>query len=207
MPRRTSVIRGGTAKASSALNSGSIATFDSTIKVPKNSLEAQQAAYTSAAEKGYNEGLERARAEVESAMEDSNRRVRRALGALTEAVNQFDQRQTVALADVENAIVEAALEIARSVLQREVATAADPGAEAIARALALAPGREPAIVRLNPDDAATLNIAQVPSMGRPIDVLADPAVENGGCIIEIGDTTIDAQISSSLANVAKALGI
>lgn len=207
MGRRATVIRGGTPKAASALNSGSIQTFDPNKKVPKNPLEAQEAAYLEAVERGYNDGLNKARTEIETAMEDSNRRVRRALGALTEAVNGFDERQTIALADVENAIVEAAFEIARGVLQREVATAADPGAEAIARALKLAPGREPAIVRLNPDDAATLNIAQIPTMGRPIDVLADPAIESGGCIIEIGDTTIDAQISSSLANVKSALGL
>ncbi len=205
---KTSVIRGaGTSRASSALNSGSIATFDPKKKVPANPLEAAEAAYSEALEQGYNDGLAQARAEIETAMEDSNKRVRRALNAMEEAVRGFDEHQTTALADVENSIVNAAFSIARAVLQREITTAVDPGAEAIARAFKLAPGREAAIVRLNPDDAATLNITQVSAMGRPIEILADPAIENGGCIVEIGDTTIDSQISSALVHVADALAV
>jgi antitoxin component of RelBE/YafQ-DinJ toxin-antitoxin module len=40
-----------------------------------------------------------------------------------------------------------------------------------------------------------------------VEIVADPTVEPGGCIVESGETRIDAQISSTLANVADALGI
>ena len=36
-------------------------------------------------------------------------------------------------------------------------------------------------------------------------VIADPAVEPGGCILEVGDSRIDAQLGSALDRVRAAL--
>jgi flagellar assembly protein FliH len=156
---------------------------------------------------GYQEGLAQARADVIAATEDSNRRVRRALAALSEAVNTFDQRQTVALGDVEDAIVAGAFALARSILQRELMTATDPGGDALARALQLVPDRGDVIARLHPDDAATLNMERVTSTGRTVHLVADPAIELGGCIVEVGAMRIDAQLSSALQHAARAMSL
>jgi flagellar assembly protein FliH len=156
---------------------------------------------------GYQEGLMQARADVVAATEDSNRRVRRALAALTEAVDMFDQRQTVALADVEDAIVAGAFALARSILQRELMTASDPGGDALARALQLVPDRGDVTARLHPDDAATLNMERVTSTGRTVHLISDASVELGGCVVEMGDMRIDAQLSSALQHAASAMSV
>jgi flagellar assembly protein FliH len=156
---------------------------------------------------GYQEGLTQAHADVVAATEDSNRRVRRALAALTEAVDMFDNRQTVALADVEDAIVAGAFALARSVLQRELITAVDPGGDALARALQLVPDRGDVIARLNPEDVATLNMERVTSTGRTVHLMPDANIELGGCIVEVGAMRIDAQLTPALQHAARAMNV
>jgi flagellar assembly protein FliH len=183
-------------------------TFDpASIHVTMNPAEAAENARVVAFQQGYNDGLEQARADVEQATTDANNRVRRTIASLRQAIDNFDQREAIGVAGVEDAIVAAAFEIAQAVLQRELNTMTDPGAEAIARALKLVPARVPVIAYLHPEDVATLNANSVPTTNRTIEFVADANVEPGGCIVEAGTTTIDAQISSVLTNVRSALGL
>ena len=100
----------------------------------RNPAGAAEAARKRAFDEGYNDGLTQARADVIAATDDANKRVRRALSALTEAVDAFDTRQTVALGDVEDAIVAGAFASARTILQRESLPPTDPGGgDALAR--------------------------------------------------------------------------
>lgn len=156
---------------------------------------------------GYQEGLAQARADVIAATEDSSRRVRRAIAALSEAVTRFDQRQTVALADVEDAIVAGAFALARTVLQRELITATDPGGDALARALQLLPDRGDVTARLHPDDIATLNMDKVTSATRTVHLVPDANIELGGCVVQVGEMRIDAQLSSALEHAARAMSV
>lgn len=193
---------------SSSAFTDAITTFDPAMSAaladPATAAEnARRLAY----EQGYQEGLEQARADVEAATNDATSRVRRALGALTVAIEDFQTAERMAANELEDEIVRAAFELTRSILRRELSVAADPGADAIARAMELLPTREPATIRLNPEDAATLNMNSVDAGGRSIEVLADPVVESGGCIIEMGRTTVDAQLSTVLAKVGQALGL
>ncbi len=66
------------------------------------------------------------------------------------------------------------------------------------------------VVRLNPDDAALLagsadDLAAL-SPTATLELVADPAVERGGCLADVGDRTVDAQLSSALARVREVLG-
>ena len=56
------------------------------------------------------------------------------------------------------------------------------------------------IARLNPADAALINKAPP-----GVTIVADPAVESGGCILEVGDSRIDAQLGPALDRVRSAL--
>ena len=47
--------------------------------------------------------------------------------------------------------------------------------------------------RLHPDDVASLGAAP-----EAVAVIAAPAIEPGGCILEVGDSRIDAQLGSAL---------
>jgi flagellar assembly protein FliH len=182
--------------------------FDpSQIQVTRNPTQRQAAEHQKGYEEGYQEGLAQARADVVAATEDSSRRVRNALAALSEAVAGFDNRETVALADVEDAIVAGAFALARSILQRELITATDPGGDALARALQLAPDRGDVIAHLHPNDLATLNMDRITSPTRSVQLVANPSVELGGCMLEVGEMRIDAQLSSALQHAARAMSV
>lgn len=182
--------------------------FDpASVRVSLNPAEAAEYARQAAFEKGYNDGLEQARQEVMTAMEESNHRVRRTIASLREAIDMFDQREATALIDVEDAIIQAALEIAKAVVQHDLASVNDPGAEALARSLNLAPARVDVVAHLHPEDAATLNVESVPTGNRNLVIVADPTIEPGGCLLEAGNTSIDGQFSAIFNNIQAALGI
>ena len=90
-------------------------------------------------------------------------------------------------------------------LDRELAVSTDPGADAIARALALVPGDSPVTVRLHPDDVRVLGEVSHLAQGRELVVVADPAVERGGCVAEAAGRQVDAQVGPALARVAAVL--
>ena len=153
-------------------------------------------------EAGFASGLAGA---AQSAAEGEARRaaeVGRAVSALMEAAVALRLHQSQELVGIEDDVTAAAFEIASAVLDRELAVAASPGAEAIARALSLAPEGD-TVARLNPADVETLGDIEC---RRELTVLADPSVEPGGCIVEVGACRIDAQLSTALDRVRKALG-
>jgi flagellar assembly protein FliH len=168
-------------------------------------MEIAQSTEAAAMQRGYEEGLEQARAQIEAAMEDANAKVRRALAALSAAIESFDQRQTLAVADVEDAIVAGAFGIAQAIVQRELQVTEAPGAEALARAMQLVPERGDITARMNPNDIDTLSIEDLATGTRTVRVVADASVEAGGCIVEVGETRIDSQLSSAFAHVQTAL--
>ena len=90
---------------------------------------------------------------------------RAAATALATALDQVAE----ALADTQEVLashaVEMALQIAAAVLQREVLTATDPGADALVRALVSVPPAVPVTVRINPADQAVLDLSVLD--GRP----------------------------------------
>jgi flagellar assembly protein FliH len=106
------------------------------------------------------------------------------------------------LAEVQVAAPKLAFAIVEAILGRELALAANPGQEAVARVLALDEGRQPAIVRLNPDDVEALDQM---GLGREVQVVADPAVERGGALVEIGRSTLDGQLGSAIERVRHVL--
>lgn len=177
------------------------------IRVALNPAEAAEQARLLAFEKGYNDGLEQARRDVEIATDEANKAVRRALAALAQAADGFDQREAVAISDVEDAIVTAAFEIAQAVVQHELNAMSAPGAEAIARAMQLAPAHGDLVVRMNPQDVETLNTTNFSTTTRQVLIVPDQSIELGGCIVDGGTTQIDARFSAVFANVRTALGL
>jgi flagellar assembly protein FliH len=142
-------------------------------------------------------------AEITAAQEDSAHRV---LAAVADAVERFERRATPAVENLQVELVEAAFALARHILGRELATAAEPGRDALARALALAPPGRSAVARLNPGDAATLpGTATVD--GREVVVVADPALAPGDAIVECDASTIESRLDAALDRVRQALEI
>jgi flagellar assembly protein FliH len=164
--------------------------------VARAAAEATRRGWRSGHDAGYDsgrrEGLRGGRDELDAAVR-----------ALTAAAHDVERRAATDLADAAQAIAVAALELAESIIGRHIEAAADPGADALARALALAPpGRLAA--RMHPSDADLFDEAKLPTDGR-VSIVADPAIERGGCVIEGGATTIDAQIGPAIARARQAL--
>lgn len=153
---------------------------------------------------GYDAGLAMGRAEAAAEAEAGRAALLHArvaaeqlVAALGAAVEEARRQRAVALDGVANQLAEAALELATAVLAREIST----GADALARALALAPARATGTARLHPDDLAGLDLDAVSG----ITLEADPTVERGGCVLDLPDTTIDAQLGTALERARAAL--
>ena len=161
--------------------------------------------FEDARQTGYQEGYLAAQEESKAALDSSVEADRRRLcTALADAALVVSGTRVEAVATVTDEIVELALELAGVFLQRELTLSASLDAEALGRALALAPTDEDLTVRLHPDH--TMEITQIEALapGVAVKVIADPAIERGGCVLEVGPCRIDAQIKSALER-AKAL--
>ena len=100
--------------------------------------------------------------------------------------------------------VDLALQIAEAVLGRELAVASDPGADAIARCLEIAPSTGDLVARLHPDDATRLG--EVLGLAdRQLTVVADPSLQPGDAVVTINDSMIDARLAEALRRVGEVL--
>jgi len=149
-------------------------------------------------DEGYAEGLARAAADAAARQNEEAQKTAGAFSALTRAVAAAEEAQRRALAEVQEAAPKLAFAIVEAILGRELVLAANPGQEAVARVLALDEGMQPATVRLNPADIEALDQM---GLGREVQVVADPAVERGGALVEIGRSTLDGQLGSAVERV------
>jgi flagellar assembly protein FliH len=156
---------------------------------------------------GYAEGLARAEGAADAAGREAERRIQSAMAALMSGAGAFAQRQATALADIEDEVAALAFELATALIGRELASAQNPGRDAVARALGLAPHRVDVIIRLHPDDAALVPDPAELAPGRGVTMVADPGVERGGCVLDAGGAHVDAQLGPALERVRAALDV
>jgi len=149
---------------------------------------------------GMAEGLAAGRAAMAAESAAHLARLEALIRSLEEAAADLHRRQALELAGLEDALARAAVDLASAIIGRELQVAASPGADALARAMGLVPAGATAQARLHPADAAL--VSETPN---GVTILPDPAVEPGGCILEVGDSRIDAQLSSALDRVRAAL--
>ncbi len=141
---------------------------------------------------------ERERAQVRAQVDASERLTR---DQRYEAVARtLDERIDAALVELAtrlevsgHQVVHLGVELAVALAGRELALADEPARAALERALALAPDSPTVVARMHPSDVALAD------WDRPgLEVVADHTVEPGGCIVEAGDTTVDAQLSGAV---------
>jgi flagellar assembly protein FliH len=152
-------------------------------------------------EAGYADGLRDAEAAAGEAERDSAAQIEAAVRALSRSVEEARAEYEQRSAQFETAVPRFAFELLEVLFGRESALAVDPGREAITRALALDESMLPAVARLSPGDAATIGDLADLSPSRPLTVVADPSIEPGGAVVEVGSTTIDSQLSGALDRV------
>ncbi len=158
---------------------------------------ARQQGYQQGRAEGQSRGVEEGRQQMAELGDSVRSAVDRLLAKLESGVNDVGDRLAAQTVDL-------ALEIAEAVLGREVSASEDPGAEAIARCLEMAPATGDLFARLHPADAAELG--RVEGLAdRGLMITADPSLQRGDAVVTINDATIDARLSESLRRVAEAL--
>jgi flagellar assembly protein FliH len=128
---------------------------------------------------------------------------RDALAALDAAAAELRARIGEAVDAVAAQAVDVALDLTRAVVGREVATASDPGADALRRAMSLVEPNGPVTVRLHPQDRANLDPAALEGMS--VVLVDDPGLARGDAVAETDDTLVDATIGAALDRVREVL--
>lgn len=178
------------------------------IEIPASAAPLDPIAARAQVQQGYDdgyragiaEGLAAGRAAAAAETAGAVARAEALCRSLAEATDELHRRQALELKGLEDALTRAAFDLASAVVGRELQLSSSPGADALARAMALVPAGCIATARLHPEDVASLG-----DVSAAITVIADPAVEPGGCILEVGDSRIDAQLGSALDRVRAAL--
>ena len=147
---------------------------------------------------------------VEDVMAATAVQIDRAIAAFATAAEELERRAIPNVHDIEDAVIDTALKIAEAVLGRETRTATEPGREALARVLALAPELRPVTVRLNPADRMTIGLSdrttELVVDGRSITLVEDPTLQPGDAVAVSDATTIDARLGTALERVREVLG-
>ncbi|MGA7835179.1 MAG: FliH/SctL family protein [Acidimicrobiales bacterium] len=152
-------------------------------------------------EDGYADGQARAALEADRRGEEQSARVNAALASLTDAVEKAQRLDGERRREIQSSAAELAFTLLEELFGRELALSTNPGRDAITRALALDHGTEPATVRLNPRDIEVLGEFSDLEHGRTLTVLADPSVETGGALVEIGRSTLDGRLRTAIERV------
>lgn len=182
--------------------------------------EAEGRARAAGWERGRQEGREAARQEsaklaavrdqarTEQLQAQERRRqqeVSRVVDALRLSIADLDAREAPVFQEIQRSVATMAVQIAEVLVGRHLELGKWPALDAVQRALALAPRQSAAIVRLHPDSTLELPDVSDAVPGGSVTIVADPSVEFGGCIVEAGNRTIDAQLGPALQRLREVL--
>ena len=162
---------------------------------------ARQDGHAAGFEEGYAAGYAHGMRDAGSHIELLGQLVQR-LGAEADA---FAVRETTARAMIEDGVVATAIQIAETLIGHELSRPDNHGREAIARALALAPARGDVIARLHPADIAVLGDTADVMAGRTLELVPDPTLSPGDCIVEVAACRVDARIGPALERLRELL--
>lgn len=182
------------------------------VRAAERQAEALVAAARAQAEEraqaGYRDGLAQGRAEALQAA----RGELAALGtALEGAVRRLGELEAAWRDGAAEAVVDLAVAVAERIVG-EAAARPEVVRRAVRAALAALPAPEPAVVRLHPDChaafqawreelRATAGLEAIPSLR----LVADAAVEPGGCVVETPGCLVDATVAGQLAEARRRL--
>lgn len=141
-------------------------------------------------------------AEAERARELARAEVRDALDALALAAADYRARQIPVLQSVDASIAAAALELAETIVGRELATG-DGSARAALERASVEPVPEGAVVRLNPQDIAVITAEGTPRPG--LELVADYSLERGDAVVDLAHGSLDARVSAAVRRARTAL--
>nr|WP_243850254.1 FliH/SctL family protein [Modestobacter marinus] len=141
-------------------------------------------------------------AEVQARWE---RRLASATAAMGAAVERLDGTAAPVVDELRDSILDAVVILVGDLFGRELAVAAEPGLDALRRAMTLCPDDVPVVVRLHPDDLAEVPAEALAQLPASVTVRGDEGVERAGAVAEAGTQRVDAQLSAALDRVREVL--
>ncbi len=173
---------------------------------PAPAAEAQRGAELAAARQaGYQDGYRDGLVALEGFKQSFAAQLSTQFGAL---YGRFDAQLAALDADIAAAVAQTAVRLARQVLRSELAAEPAGVARVAAEAVdALLLGARRITVRLHPQDLPLVAEGAAEVLhSRGARLLADPALERGGCVVESDLGAIDARIASRWTQAVAALG-
>jgi flagellar assembly protein FliH len=128
-----------------------------------------------------------------------------ALAALETATARVSELAGLVLADSDTALAAAAIELAESILGRELADGENSSRVALARAFATIEPDAVLDVRVSPIDLAVLSASGIESSA--VRLIGDPGLAQGDAVVHVPDGRIDARISSALDRARAEIGL
>jgi flagellar assembly protein FliH len=128
-----------------------------------------------------------------------------ALAALEAATARVSELAGLVLADSDTALAAAAIELAESILGRELADGENSSRVALARAFATIEPDTVLDVRVSPIDLAVLSASGIESSA--VRLIGDPGLAQGDAVVHVPDGRIDARISSALDRARAEIGL
>lgn len=166
--------------------------------------------------RGYTEGLESAEREKREVLEQELARMREAeqarelemqnaLAILGQAAAAAGERQALSMAGAEELLLGAALDLATTLLGRELEVVDAPVRDAVRRALTVLPADVPITLYVHPLDRAALHDVDDLLDTRAVRIVADPEVEPGSCVADGGPSHVEAGLSAAIERVKQVL--
>lgn len=147
-------------------------------------------------------------AEAAAPLPAPNELIARHARLLNRISTELVQQQERLLDELRPHVLKLALELARAIMGREVASTSviEHSLQQALQQLHLATR---VTVRLHPDDLAYVQAQQTePSEQVPVlTFIADPAIDRGGCYLQSDRGDIDARLATQLAHLGQALGV
>lgn len=139
-----------------------------------------------------------------------SREVARLRELVADVVGQLIEERRRLLLSARDQVVELALAIARRIVRREVHSDREVVVRVLSEALARLERASRVRVRLNPEDmrsarAGTARARQPLTNVSGLELVADPEVPQGGCIVETPSGSIDATIETQFAEMEKVM--
>ena len=156
-------------------------------------------------DEGFSKGLSDAAAAIDSRERARSEQLRSTLDRLAAACAALATEHAAVIAAIEDQVVTLACAIATEVVGAELRHTNARGRDALLRALRFAPEQGAVRARLHPDDVATAGDLSGMIGSRSLDVVADPTLQQGDCIVDIDATRIDARIAPAFARIRAVL--
>lgn len=163
-------------------------------------------------DEGFRRGWAAAESDVQATVDDHRRSAERLANCSTafeQAHADLTRRDAVVLRDIERDVLLLAVALASEIIGRELEVTEAPLLDSLSRVVELLPDRGTPILRVNPADAETAIeavAADVVTWTREVEVVGDPAIEVGGCIVDIGSCRIDGQVRTAIERLRSAIG-